>query len=214
MSVMKLRLSLIPIVLLLPSTNGFADSGVQLDCSGKEPERIAKAPAGTRRASPHELQVPLLHGFKSFSDEPPFDQDLDGKEWWYCGYDPASKLYLIGLRDNDLFTGVLLRQETGEVVQAGQTVMISPNGIRYFASRQPSGMDGEEWFIFKTDGSVVWKGDSDTDRRSKPAWNGKGQLQARYRCGSEDKNDVQSKIVTLTDRGSGRWDWLPQKPCR
>ena len=203
---------LVLVGILLLSVRGFADSGTQLDCSGKESDRLKKAPSGTTRVSPHELRIPLLQGFKTFSDEPPFDQEFDGKEWWYCGYEPTSRVYLVGLRDQDVFTGMLLRQETGQLLEAGQSVVISPDASKYFASRQPNGMDGEEWRIYKMDGSLVWKGDSDTDRRYKPSWNAKGQLQARYRCGSEP--DDKAKTVTLTDRGSGRWDWLAEKPCQ
>jgi hypothetical protein len=203
------------ILVLFITTIGFAESstkelGTFLHCDGKEEERI-EAAHSVKRMNPHRLEIHWLHGTKIFADEPPYDEDLDGVRWTYCDYKPAQKLYFLQKADKGLFTGVLLNETTGKILDAGEEIVISPNAQLFFASRQPDGMDGQEWFVFNMDGTIQWQGTSETDHYFEPSWNSKGELQAKFSCASGEAKDSW-KRVTLTKSGSN-WTWLPAIPC-
>jgi hypothetical protein len=189
------------------------NSGTVLRCDDRESESLKNAPAGVKRTDVHTLQITWLHGTSMFKDEPS-DYELDGVEWEYCDYDPRLRLYFLKKRDEGLFTGVLLNEVTGKVLEAGEHVVISPDGARFFASQQPDGMDGKRWFIFKMDGTIEWQGDSDMDRRYDPSWTSQGQLQAKYNCtlGGVPR-DAPWKRVSLK-KTDGKWNWSPPIKCR
>jgi len=181
-------------------------SNLILDCDTSE-TKMNKAPNGARRIDEHTLEVKYAGGSRSFKDEPPFDYELDGVEYDYCDYNATVKFHLIRKRDQDVFTGVLMSQTTGKILDAGQLVIFSPDGKKYFASRQPNGMDGTEWFIFTVAGQLEWQGNSMADTLVEPVWNSEGKFQARYRCSDEDY-----KTVVLTKSGK-EWSWVPETKC-
>jgi hypothetical protein len=200
----KMRAFVVLIFLMLASIAVGQD--LVLDCDTSE-TKMNKAPNGARRIDEHTLEVKFVNGSRSFKDEPPFDYELGGVEYEYCDYNPTVKFHLIKKRDEDLFTGILLSETNGKILDAGQLVIFSPDGKKYFASRQPDGMDGTQWFIFTVNGKVEWKGDSMADTLVEPAWNSEGKFQAKYRCGDEDY-----KTVVLTKSGK-EWSWVPEPKC-
>jgi hypothetical protein len=195
----------IVIVSLLFASSAISQNLV-LDCDTSE-IKMNKAPHGVRRIDEHTLEVKFAGGTKSFKDEPPFDYELDGVEYDYCDYNAAVKFHLIKKRDQDLFTGILLNETTGKLLDAGELVIFSPDGKQYFAARQPDGMDGMQWLIFTVNGELEWQGDSMADTLIEPAWNSEGKFQAKYRCGDEDY-----KTVVLTKSGK-EWSWDPEAKC-
>lgn len=195
----------IVIIFLMLATTAMAENLV-LDCDTSE-TKMSKAPSGARRLDEHTLEVKFANGSKSFKDEPPFDYELDGVKYNYCDYNAAVKFHLIKKRDQDLFTGVLMSESNGKILDAGQLVIFSPDRKKYFASRQPDGMDGTQWFIFTLAGKLEWQGDSMADTLVEPTWNAEGEFQAKYRCGDEDY-----KTVILTKSGK-EWSWVPETKC-
>jgi len=200
----KMRARIVLIFLLFAS-NAIGQYLV-LDCDTSE-TKMNKAPHGARRIDEHTLEVKFANGSKSFKDEAPFDYELDGVKYNYCDYNATVKFHLIRKRDQDLFTGVLMSETSGKLLDAGQSVIFSPDGKKYFASRQPNGMDGTQWFIFTANGELEWQGDSMADTLVEPGWNSEGKFQAKYRCGDEDY-----KTVILTKSGK-QWSWDPEPKC-
>lgn len=181
-------------------------STLTLDCDSSE-SKMTKAPSGAKRLDEHTLEVKFAKGSKTFKDEPPFDYELDGVKYNYCDYSPTVKFHLIKKRDQDLFTGVLMSESSGKILDAGQLVIFSPDGNKYFASRQPNGMDGSEWFIFTVTGQMEWQGNSITDTLVEPGWSEDGKFQAKYRCSDEE-------YISLTLTKSGKqWEWVPEPKC-
>src|SRR5262245_16866168 len=200
----KIKAGIVLIFLMIASTA--IGENIVLDCDASE-TTMNKAPHGARRIDEDTLEVKFAGGSKSFKDEPPFDYELDGVEYDYCDYNATVKFHLIKKRDQDVFTGVLMSQTTGKILDAGQFVIFSPNGKKYFASRQPNGMDGTEWFIFTVSGNLEWQGNSMADTLVEPGWNSEGKFQAKYRCSDEDY-----KTVVLTKSGK-EWSWVPETKC-
>jgi hypothetical protein len=197
---------LIIFLLITSAVNSQDKLDLTLDCGSSE-SNMNKAPHGARRIDEHTLEVKFAGGSKSFKDEGPFDYDLDGVGYEYCDYSASTKFHLIRKRDQDLFTGILMSETSGKVLDAGQVVIFSPDGKKYFASRQPNGMDGSEWFIFTVSGELEWQGNSMADTLIEPNWSSAGKFQARYRCGDEDYKDV-----VLTKMGK-EWGWVPEPKC-
>lgn len=193
-------------LLITSAINSQTNSDLMLDCGSSE-SNLNKSPHGARRMDEHTLEVKFSGGSKTFKDEGPFDYDLDGVEYNYCDYNAAVKFHLIRKRDQDLFTGILLNESNGKILDAGQLVIFSPDHKKYFASRQPNGMDGSQWFIFTVAGQLEWRGDSMADTLIEPNWSPAGKFQAKYRCGDEDY-----KPVVLTKAGK-EWSWVPEPKC-
>jgi hypothetical protein len=200
----KMRAAFVILSLMLASS--VIGQNRVLDCDTSE-SKMNKAPNGARRIDEHTLEVKFAGGSKSFKDEAPFDYELDGVEYEYCDYNPAVKFHLIRKRDQDLFTGFLMNESSGKILDAGQVVIFSPDGKKYFASRQANGMDGTQWFIFTVAGQLEWQGDSMADTLVDPGWNSEGKFQAKYRCSDDDY-----KIVVLTRSGK-QWSWVPEAKC-
>jgi hypothetical protein len=200
----KIRDTIVIVFLMLASAA--IGQNLVLDCDTSE-TKMNKAPSGARRIDEHTLEVKFSNGSKSFHNEPPFDYELDGVEYEYCDYNPTVKFHLIRKRDQDVFTGVLMSETNGKTLDAGQLVIFSPDGKKYFAARQPNGMDGNQWFIFTVAGELEWKGDSMADTLVEPGWNSEGKFQAKYRCSNEDY-----KTVVLT-KSRKEWSWVPEAKC-
>lgn len=112
----------------------------------KEVPYLKLAPHGASRQAKHRLVVHWANGVREFADKAPYMEDEeDGSRFLYCGFDPELSLYLIYKIDEASSRGVLLDDATGRVLPAGETVIFSGDGQRYFASVQPEGLDGNEW---------------------------------------------------------------------
>ena len=90
------------------------------------------APEGAKRTSPHDLAV-NYKGVRRFIDKRPYRVALDGFHWSYCGYLPAMDAHVIGMEDGSLFSGKLLLDRSGRVLDGGQTVYPSPDGKLFLA---------------------------------------------------------------------------------
>lgn len=191
------------------------DTDLIREGSSREVQELRRAPHPAIRQGKHTLKVHWQHGEHVFRDRPPFDEPLDGVKWAYCGYNPQLKLHLIGKQNVDVFTGVLLNDSTGEVLQAGETVIFSPDRLLFLAYEQPDGQDGPTIKLYNTDGTLLWKGYDgllSTDGVSviaefqKIQWNAHNQLLAEYTL----SGIVHTMILTRSH--DGRWHWQPTRP--
>lgn len=199
------------------------DSRPGLSCETEKVERAAlrQAPKGARRVDTHVLEVITRKGPQRFVDKPPHDEGgMAGVHWRYCGYDAQAKAHLIEMTDTGLFSGILLLDESGELVRAGHTVLFSLNGKEFLAIEQEDGVDGEEWAVYDTSGRTKWKGyagtiakvggiDSVVSTFERPQWTKLGELTARFVCTSSKINGV----VTLARSPSGNWSWRGHGKC-
>ena len=96
-----------------------------------------------------------LAGTHTFIEKPPYDAELDGIWWAYCGYNKKLGLHLIMENDVDTFTGVLLDDKSGKLLPGGKSVLFSPDQERYLALEQPDGQDGETIKLCTRDGAVL-----------------------------------------------------------
>jgi len=200
-----------------------------MDCGNTIADEIAamfrENPFGARRISKHHLVVGWERGRQNFIDEPPYDQILDGVSYLYCGYNPTMQMSLIHKREDDIFTGVLLDHITGTVMPAGQYVSFSKDKKKYFATVQPDGLDGEEWYVYTKDGKLEWKGLSGISQKhpkfnyyffvvelSSPRWNADGLLEAIGKC-TAGKDRQENETTVRLKRIGPRWEWLPKISC-
>jgi hypothetical protein len=199
-------------------------NGVQLACGDmdrkSEAKLLGQAPSGAKRLAKHVLQVKVAHGAVNFADKPPYDADLDGIRYYYCGYDAGTHTHLIGEADNGVFTGKLLRDDDGKAIDGGKDVLIAPDRKKFLATAQPDGQDGETWSVRDFNGTEIWGGyagilvpGKDGDRIyaefSNPRWNAESQLIADASCLDSDKVDGQVSLGT-TDSGL---KWSPMPTC-
>lgn len=178
--------------------------------SSSEAKEIRNAPHPAIRTEKHTLEIHWQHGKHVFQDRPPFDEPLDGIEWAYCGYNPQLKMHLIGKQDVDVFTGVLLDDSTGSILQAGETVVFSPDASLYLAYEQPDGQDGPTIKLFNRKGTLLWKGYDgilSADGKSviadfeKVRWGDSDRLIAEYTA------EGRSHKMILIKSGEGKWVW-------
>ncbi|WP_423015263.1 hypothetical protein [Undibacterium sp. Di27W] len=114
-------------------------------------------PAQVSRADEHMLEVKLAKGKKQFIDKPPHEA-MAGTHWFYCGYNAVQNVHLIGRNVDALFSGVILRHSDGKIFRAGHTILMSPKGKKFLAIEQQSGLDGEDWTVYKLYGEKLWQG--------------------------------------------------------
>lgn len=198
-----------------PSDPTGLDTELTHEGSSREAQELRRAPHPAIRKGKHTLVVHWQHGEHVFRDRAPFDQPLDGIEWAYCGYNPQLKLHLIGKQDVDVFTGVLLNDVTGAVLQAGETVLFSPDRLLYLAYEQPDGQDGPTIKLYNRNGTLMWKGYDgllSKDGKSWIAdfqaiqWTVHNQLLAEYAL-----SGTPHKMI-LTRGHDGKWRWQPARP--
>jgi len=186
------------------------------------------APGKVRRLpSEHTLVVNYKGGVKRFVDAPPYDEELSGLHWRYCTFVQALNAYLIGMSKDGLFSGKLLLDENGRLLDAGHTVYPSPDGTKFLAVEQEDGMDGELWTVSDMTGRKLWSGYAGTkipqQPRGKPdmkpyeaiesnyelpRWTGQGQLQANQVCAA----GTLKRVITLKLK-DGAWSWKPSIHC-
>lgn len=117
---------------------------------------------------------------------------------------------------------MLLDVANGKVLPAGQTVMFDSDAARYFVTRQPDGLDGEEWLIYSRAGTQLWSGESGISAQSshgnwryfvatleQPHWSAAGELEATLRCSADT---AQTATVTLRASGA-QYQWVPAIAC-
>ena len=193
-----------------------------MDCSRKEAIALREAPLGASRVSKHRLTVKWSAGVATFRDSGLVDGYLGGIGYEYCGYSSSAGLHLINKSDGDVFTGVLLSQATGKIMAAGKSVMFAPD-MSYFATAQPDGLDGEEWFVYSPTGVRRWKGLSGISAKhptlkynyfiatlEEPHWSANGELQATLKCSGGSQSPT---VVTLRQQNKA-WTWLPTVACK
>jgi len=187
---------------------------------------LQTAPHGAGRPTRHVLTVTHQRGVKRFADEPPFQEAFGGAHWYYCAYVPALRAHLIGKNDGDLFSGVLLLDDTGELVDAGQSVYPSPDGELFLAERQASGEDGSRWRVATRSGATRWDGYAgvltmvtETPGQppvayvvttfDQPHWTERGVLQANAICVSAPQSSEGATLVSV----HGTWQWQMNLTC-
>jgi hypothetical protein len=195
--------------------------GVDLSCSvepnsARETALLHQSPHGAKRLSRHQLEIGWTGGKAIFKDKPPYNEPLDGLRWAYCGYSSPLKLHLIGKGEGDLFTGILLDDQTGVRLPGGTEVLFSPDRRYYLAYEQQDGLDGDNLTLYKRDGSVVWGGYNGVlsrDGRSVVVnsedmrdmrWDSQNRPQATVRL-----DGGRTLVVTLTQTSNGKREWLP-----
>jgi hypothetical protein len=197
--------------------------GVDLYCAGsaepnsaRETTRFHQSPHGAKRPSRHQLEIGWNGGKAIFRDKPPYDAPLDGLQWTYCGYSPALKLHLIAKTDGGLFTGTLLDDQTGLRLPGGTEVLFSPDRQYYLAYENEDGLDGDNFTLYRRDGSVVcggYKGILSRDGRSVVV-NSEDMRDMRFDSQNRPQATVRLEggktlVVTLTQTRNGEWKWLP-----
>ncbi len=156
---MKIRLGLFVAALILPAMNAnAAEDGLSFRISDLMEEQVIAGMAGrVSRIDEHVLQIKFAGGERRFADEPPHEP-LDGLHWRFCGYSNLTRAYLIGKNHFGRFTGVLLLEDNGIILNAGHTVLFSPSGIAFLAIEQEDGMGGELWSVYGISGEKLWSG--------------------------------------------------------
>ena len=195
--------------------------GQELACNPNADEKTAmkQAPGGAKRTSEHLMEVRTSSGTRRFVDQPPHD-GISGLHWLYCGYHPLTKTHLIHKQHEALFSGQLLFEDSGKILNAGHTVLFSNDGKKYLAIEQLSGMDGENWSVFDSDGKKVWRGYAGTSRKERgisttvsqfeqPRWDAQGELTARYVC----MEPVKGKGTVVLVESGKTWGWRGQVKC-
>lgn len=193
-------------------------SAVSLDCDigdQQQETKLLRAANGMAvRRSIHELRLTVAGKELTFKDTPPYDEPLDGTSYTYCGRKEGYSL--IADREGDVFTGKLIDERTGRILDAGQEVMFSPDRRAYLASEQIDGMDGPMWTIHSIDGKVSWKGPSFVEPSTphssaisldSPAWTASGELVAKVNCSA---NNELAKLVKI----NGAWKWRLPPSCK
>ena len=221
---MKQLLSILTAFLLFSATANASNH--KLSCTEADQSKsielrlLKQAPYYAARISSHVLKIKFTTGDKIFTDKPPYEE-LNGVRWTYCGYDKASKIHLIGKSVDDIFTGIILFDRSGKMLNAGHTVIISPNKYKYLAIEQRNGRDGEDWTVMNFDGKKLWSGyagiiknnaknnyESVVATFENPNWNNDSNLTAQANCiGSTNK-----KAVSLINIGD-LWEWAPIPKC-
>lgn len=219
---LRIMVAIVPLILTSAIVNAQGNSLV-LDCSRQEAAAMQQAPMGARRSSRSILRVNWSNGSREFADSKNHDGNLLGTGFRYCGYNAVTQFHLIGKVEDEVFSGFLLDERNGRMLPAGMFVAFSLDRSSYFASTQSNGMDGEEWYVYTTDGHRDWMGSSNivsmdplvgvemiTGSLSSPHWSESGELQAMQQCFTGDRAKT---LVTLKKSGS-RYAWVPDIACQ
>lgn len=209
---------------------GTSPTGFKLSCVTSddhlvdETETLKQFPHKATRIDKYTLEVRFAGGIKVFKDEqlPAEDDGLGRLYWRYCDFDNKTKTHLIEKNWADRFSGVIVFESNGKIINAGQTVLISPDKKKLLAIEQISGEDGKTWSLLDMAGKKLWSGYAGFTWKAKegysavdgefenPRWNTDLSLSADYICSGNDK--VKKGIVILK-KVSGRWKWLPEYQC-
>lgn len=115
--------------------------------------------------------------------------------------------------DNSVFTRVLLDDRAGELLPEGEVVLFSPDRKYYLTYEQPDRQDGETIRLYRSSGTLVWKGYSRlvmADGISVP------RALVSTRCDYQDRLQADARVskektvtVNLKARHDGKREWLP-----
>lgn len=211
-------------LLLAAAAHAESPAPFKLACNGMgehEAKLIQSAGVAAKvaRKSLHELQVKAGGQTLSFKDEPPFDEPLDGKRFYFCDY--REGFFLLTYLDGADFTGQLVNEATGAVLPGGESVLFSADRRAYLAEMHSDGLDGNEWEVHAVDGRLSWNGYDfilDPNKQGlyaaayleKPVWTAQGRLTATAVCDPGYK--ATRSQVTLTKIGAD-WSWRPTPKC-
>lgn len=203
--------------------SGSAIADDRLSCEGNsfnEKKMLLQAPNGAKRISRHVLEVKFATGVKRFTDKSPHEE-LSGEHWIYCGYNENAGMHLIGVQIEGLFSGKLLLEKTGQILDAGHTIILSPDRQLFFSIEQQDGMDGENWALYDTKGKKLWGGyagvldrlpgngyDSVCAQFENPHFSSNMTVEAQLSC----ESCSPGRSVTL-QRSNGEWMWDPLVRC-
>ena len=212
------------VFLLLLAASALAGAQTALSC--KDPREAAReaaeirrlAPESVQRTAPHVLRVTTAAKAVVLKDQPPHNEPFSGKHYYFCSRG-AGYLHF-RLEEEGLFTGVLVNEQSGAVLPAGQEVVFSPDLRAYFATEQPDGLDGEVWEIHAADGRLSWSGYSFMPRQGRPetiyatldqpAWTARGEFTARATCIDGSQHSWPVKLLKI----AGAWQWRPYASCK
>jgi hypothetical protein len=221
-TVLKHALACASFAFVIPAVGAKESHGI-LSCETQKVERAAlkQAPKAVRRVSKHVLEVTTTKGPQRFVDKPPHDEvEMAGVHWRYCGYHAHAKAHLIEMIDESSYSGDLLLEETGQLMDAGHTVLFSPNKKEFLAIKQDAGVDGENWAVQDMTGQTIWTGYAGTVANvdgvemvvstfERPQWTTQGELTARFVCASSKAQGT----VTLVRSPSSGWGWSGHAKC-
>ncbi len=188
--------------------------------SRAELEAMKKAPHGAKRVGKHRLIVNWSGGQKAYDDQAPYlEGELDGRVWVYCGYNEKTHMHLIEKNDGGagVFSGVLLNDQSGVTLDAGQKVLFSDDGSLYAATFQPDGQDGETLRVRSTlGGAAFYEGYNGITRNNGKydevvtefenlRWDKQNRLLA------DGKIDGKIVIYSLARHKDGQWKWVAKK---
>ncbi|PXX38509.1 hypothetical protein DFR42_11221 [Undibacterium pigrum] len=185
-----------------------------------EHELIQQHPAKVSRVDAHTLEVKHAKGVERFIDQPPHEA-LAGTHWFYCGYSATQKVHLIGHNVDSLFSGIILRHSDGKTFKAGHTILMSPKGKKFLAIEQQSGLDGEDWTVYKLYGKKLWQGYAgilSTPVKNEPVmvmaqfvnpvWRDEDVLEADISCADIIKGKATLAISNI-GKAAPRWSSKP-----
>lgn len=185
----------------------------EIGCAGaREPLRLTQAPHGAAREG-KTLRVRWRNGTQIFRNTGSSDY-LQGLHWQYCGFDAATGLHLIQKAEDGYFSGVLLRDSTGQILPGGFHVVVAPDRVHYLARSQGDGMDGEQWElrVFKT-GQLLRHDVSPEGDIDAVWWVSPTELRVRLQCpmlAAAPTNLGHVRVLKLTAAG---WTWQPSFTC-
>jgi hypothetical protein len=182
-----------------------------------ERRALKTAPRGARRVSAHELTVNVVSGVRQFVDRKPYREGLSGFHWLYCGYLPSLQAHLIGVFDEDRFSGKLLFDRSGQAVDAGRTVYPSPNGKLFLAANQTNGKALEDWVLEDLSGRKLWAGPSGQTNAGdailvqyeNPRWISDGAIRVKATCNDGGRAKGEATLA----REGGSWRWRSKLQC-
>jgi hypothetical protein len=194
-----------------------------LDCNDNdvgealhESRALRTAPEGAKRISAHVLAVNYRSGVRRFIDPRPYREELDGIHWQYCAYIPAHGAHLIGMMDGSLFSGKLLLDRGGALLDAGNAVYPSPDGKLFLAARQVDGEYLARWMISDLAGRKLWDGESGLTRNEgviqeyeDPRWITNDTLRVVAICNNSARTRGEA---TLVHEGES-WRWRSDLRC-
>ena len=228
--VMKTSIVAIFIIFCLSNVTYAQSEKLTIDCRKdfrkEDVAVLSHAPLGIKRIKKHHLRVNWVGGSRDFIDKPPYDEPFQGISYSYCGYNSTVGMHLIHKSMYSLFTGVLVDNTTGKIMPAGEYVSFSNDEKKYFAIAQEDGFDGEYWYVYARNGSLIWKGLSGISEKHpkykydyfvaefhNPRWNSVGDLEANCMCSTNKKTANQRETIVTLKRVERKWVWLPMISC-
>jgi len=181
----------------------------------------------TRTDSIH-LVLHLDKGDRVFRDTLGVPGDPPTAQYVYCGYEPHTAMHFIEREGETLDGGFLVNQHTGATLRAGKSVLFSPARDQYLAVVQPDGLDGEEWRLYRIDGTELWKGfsflpvfrkdlgyETSYAELSHPRWiNGDVVVTATCLLASQPASQKVGTVDLTLRNGVAKYEWAPPNACR